>query len=76
MKVLSQRDLPAKGITWSREHTRRMWEAGKFPRPFKLAAGSWNYWNEAEIDEWLEERANQGRVPVSPNVTTEMNAAP
>jgi hypothetical protein len=41
MKVLTQRDLPAKGISWSREHTRRMWEAGKFPRPFKLAAGSW-----------------------------------
>jgi predicted DNA-binding transcriptional regulator AlpA len=59
MKVLNQRDLPSKGITWSREHTRRMWEAGKFPRPFKLADNGWNVWNENEIDAWLEERASQ-----------------
>jgi predicted DNA-binding transcriptional regulator AlpA len=59
MKVLSQRDLPVKGITWSREHTRRMWEAGKFPRPFKLATKGWNYWNEDEVDRWLEERASR-----------------
>jgi predicted DNA-binding transcriptional regulator AlpA len=59
MKVLSQRDLSSKGIPWSREHTRRMWEAGKFPRPFKLADNSRNYWDEAEIDSWLEERASR-----------------
>ena len=59
MKVLRQRDLATKGITWSREHTRRMWEAGKFPRPFKLADNGWNVWREDELDAWLEERAGQ-----------------
>jgi predicted DNA-binding transcriptional regulator AlpA len=59
MKVLRQRDLAAKGITWSREHTRRMWEAGRFPRPFKLADNGWNVWDENEIDEWLAERASR-----------------
>jgi predicted DNA-binding transcriptional regulator AlpA len=63
MRVLSQRDLPSKGIHWSREHTRRMWQAGKFPRPFKLDdEGGWNYWTEEEIDEWLQGRAKRGRV--------------
>lgn len=58
MKVLTQRDLPAKGIKWSREHTRRMWKAGQFPKPFKVNVGAgWNYWLEDAIDEWLKERA-------------------
>jgi predicted DNA-binding transcriptional regulator AlpA len=62
MKVLSQRDLPSKGITWSREHTRRMWKIGKFPRPFKLADKGWNVWSEEEIDNWLEAQASQRRA--------------
>jgi hypothetical protein len=59
MKVLSQRDLPSKGIPWSREHTRRKVKAGEFPAPFKLTSRGLNYWDEAEIDEWLEQRANK-----------------
>jgi predicted DNA-binding transcriptional regulator AlpA len=59
MKVLAQRDLPAKGITWSREHTRRMWTIGRFPKPFKLTDRGRNVWNEAVIDAWLEERAKK-----------------
>jgi predicted DNA-binding transcriptional regulator AlpA len=65
MKVLSQRDLPAKGITWSREHTRRMWEAGKFPRPFKLADKGWNVWSEEVIDSCLQERASNRQPTMS-----------
>ena len=61
MKVLSQRDLLSKGITWSREHTRRMWEAGRFPKPFKLSDNGWNVWDESVIDNWLEERAGRRR---------------
>jgi predicted DNA-binding transcriptional regulator AlpA len=57
MKVLSQRDLPSKGIPWSREHTRRMVKSGQFPSPFKLTANGKNFWNETEIDAWLEKRA-------------------
>jgi predicted DNA-binding transcriptional regulator AlpA len=59
MKVLTQRDLPAKGIAWSREHTRRMVNAGKFPDPFKLTEKGKNYWDEAVIDAWLEEQAKK-----------------
>ena len=59
MNILSQRDLKDKGIPWSREHTRRMWTAGKFPKPFKLHDRGWNVWDEGVIDAWLEERASQ-----------------
>jgi predicted DNA-binding transcriptional regulator AlpA len=59
MRVLTQRDLATKGITWSREHTRRMWTAGRFPKPFKLHDRGWNVWDEAEVDAWLEERAGR-----------------
>jgi predicted DNA-binding transcriptional regulator AlpA len=66
MKVLNQRDLATKGITWSREHTRRMWKAGKFPAPFKLSENGRNIWNEDEVDAWLEERAGRrSNVPTS-----------
>jgi predicted DNA-binding transcriptional regulator AlpA len=58
MKILTQRDLLAKGITWSAEHTRRQWEAGKFPRPFKLSDRGRNVWTEEEIDVWLEQRVS------------------
>jgi predicted DNA-binding transcriptional regulator AlpA len=41
-----------------------MWQAGKFPKPFKLAERGHNVWDEAEIDAWLELRSSQrSRVP-------------
>ena len=56
MKVLSQRDLQTKGITWSREHVRRKVKSGEFPAPFKLTDRGLNYWSEEAVDAWLEER--------------------
>ena len=55
MKVLSQRDLQTKGITWSREHVRRKVKSGEFPPPFKLTDRGLNYWSEEAVDAWLEE---------------------
>jgi prophage regulatory protein len=55
MKVLSHRDLPSKGIRWSRQHIHRLVREGRFPPPFKLG-GRTNAWVEAEIDEYLEGR--------------------
>ena len=65
MKVLSQSDLRAKGITWSANHTRRKWKAGEFPVPFKLTDKGRNFWYEAEVDAYLERRA-ETRVHVMP----------
>jgi predicted DNA-binding transcriptional regulator AlpA len=60
MNILSRRDLAEKkGIPWSREHIHRKVKAGEFPAPFKLTSRGLNYWDEAEIDQWLGQRANK-----------------
>jgi hypothetical protein len=65
-KVLSQRDLAAKGIPWSANHTRRKWKAGEFPVPFKLTDKGRNFWHEAEVDDYLNQRAETSRATVRP----------
>jgi hypothetical protein len=35
-RVLTQKDLKAKGLTYSRQHTRRKINEGTFPAPFHL----------------------------------------
>ena len=45
-------DLPRKGIRYHHNHIRRMWEAGKFPQPFKLSERRLA-WREADIDQWI-----------------------
>ena len=58
MKVLAHRDLPAKGISWTRQHIHRLVKQGKFPQPFKLGEKT-NAWTEDEIDEYLKNRIAQ-----------------
>ena len=73
MNILSQRDLKErKGVPWSREHTRRMVKAGQFPKPFKLTENGKNFWDEAEIDQWLEQRANKRGEPVKQHTHVEV----
>jgi len=57
MRVIGFERLAAeKGLTYSRDHLRRMVKAGKFPRPIPLSE-SRIAWDEAEIDAWLKARA-------------------
>jgi hypothetical protein len=56
--VLDYEALRAKGIRYHPNTLRRLWQATKFSRPFKPSAGKLCWW-EREIDEWLEERAEQ-----------------
>jgi prophage regulatory protein len=55
MKVLDYDALVERGIKYSKPHLWRMWNAGEFPRPFKISR-SRNGWLETEIDAWLEKR--------------------
>lgn len=55
MKVLATRDLPAKGINWSRQHIHKLVKKGRFPPPFKLGDKT-NAWTEDEIDKYLSDR--------------------
>jgi predicted DNA-binding transcriptional regulator AlpA len=45
--------LRAKGITYHKQHLRRLIRARKFPRPVKLVEGGQNGWVEAEIDAYI-----------------------
>ena len=57
MKLIDFRSLgPAKGINYSRDHLRRKCKAGEFPKPI-LLSGHRIAWIEAEVDEWLADRA-------------------
>lgn len=59
MRILRYRDLsPRKGIDWSRVQLDREERAGRFPQRVHLGPNSVG-WVEAEIDEWLEQRAAQ-----------------
>jgi hypothetical protein len=60
LKMLLQRDLPQKGITWSRQHVNRKIRANEFPRPDGKtgdAPSSPNFWFEHTIDKYLRQRA-------------------
>jgi predicted DNA-binding transcriptional regulator AlpA len=56
MTILSYCDLRARGITYTKTHLRRLWEAGKFPKPFQLAAGGRLHWTAEQIDEHIQAR--------------------
>jgi prophage regulatory protein len=62
MKLLDYAGLLDKGIKWSKPHLWRKERAGEFPKRVQLGAAS-HGWDEAEIDEWLEQRkaARDGR---------------
>lgn len=55
IRHLTVHDLPYKGINYHRNHLRRLWEAGKFPKPIKHSPRKL-VWPENVIDLWLAER--------------------
>jgi hypothetical protein len=65
LKILFQRDLRTKGITWCRQHTHRKVAAKEFPPPdgkTSDAPSAPNFWFEHTIDKYLLERAAALRV--------------
>jgi hypothetical protein len=65
LRMIFRRDLPAKGITWSREHLRRKINDGEFPPPDgrttdSLTSPQW--WWEHTIDGYMRDRAKKTRV--------------
>jgi predicted DNA-binding transcriptional regulator AlpA len=45
-----------KGISYSRQHIKRLEDEGKFPKRIKI--GSKIFWYEHEIDEWIQGQAD------------------
>jgi prophage regulatory protein len=56
MTILSYRDLRARGIPYSKVHLRRLWEAGKFPRPFQLTEKGRLCWSDEQINAHVQAR--------------------
>jgi prophage regulatory protein len=52
LRVLTLRDLRAKGIPWSRVHIGRLIKLGEFPAPFRLGKMT-ICWREDVIDAWI-----------------------
>ena len=60
LRMLLTRDLPEKGITWSRQHLHRKIRAKEFPVPDGKtgpAPSAPNWWFEHTIDKYLRQRA-------------------
>jgi prophage regulatory protein len=62
MRLIDFKSLgPVKGINYSRDHLRRKWKAGEFPKPIPVSERR-IAWIEAEIDAWLAARAAERDV--------------
>jgi predicted DNA-binding transcriptional regulator AlpA len=58
---------PTKGINYSRDHLRRKWKSGEFPKPIVLSKTKSSNnrricWIESEIDDWIAARAAERTV--------------
>ena len=61
-RVLTFADLKQKkGWPYTAVHTRRLWLAGKVPKPFKTGEAGLNLWLESEIDAYLSGLAKRPR---------------
>jgi prophage regulatory protein len=67
VRLLSYRDLkPLKGIPYSDEWIRALMKQGKFPRRVQLGGKRVGF-IEAEIDQWLKDRAAEREVLTNVN---------
>jgi len=54
MLIIFSELKPRKGIPYCRDHLRRLWKSGKFPKPVDVGPGRLA-WIEAEIDAHIDE---------------------
>lgn len=62
MKILRISEVVAR-TTYSAMHLSRLEKAGKFPKRIQIGANRVG-WDEAEVDDWLKERAANHRGPL------------
>jgi prophage regulatory protein len=63
MRLIDFKSLgPVKGINYSRDHLRRKWKAGEFPKPVRVSEHRIG-WIEAEVDAWLDAKERARDVP-------------
>ena len=68
MKLIDFKSLALlKGINYSRDHLRRKWKAGEYPKPIRISEHR-ICWVEAEVDAWVDakERARHSTSDLPP----------
>lgn len=58
-------DLHAFGIEYNRNHLRKLWNAGKFPKPTYITERRFG-WKQSVIEAWIEERVRLSSRPAEP----------
>lgn len=65
MRLIDFKSLgPVKGINYSRDHLRRKWKAGEFPKPVRVSEHRIG-WIEAEVDAWLDAKERARDDPLT-----------
>jgi hypothetical protein len=59
-RILTNKDLPGKGIQYHPNHLRRLWRQGKFPEPFYPTKRRCA-WLEETIDEWINTKIAEAK---------------
>lgn len=57
--LVDSKGLKEKGVNYCSDHLRRIYEAGRFPKPFNLPGSRKKLWFEDEIDAYLANLAAQ-----------------
>ena len=59
-RLITPKELPAKGIHYHANHLRRLWQAGLFPTPINLSPRRIAF-EEAAVDAWIEAKLTQNK---------------
>jgi predicted DNA-binding transcriptional regulator AlpA len=57
-RLITQKQLPEKGINYHPKHIRRMWQQGKFPAPIYTSKRRFA-WPEEVIDRWIDSKIDE-----------------
>lgn len=70
MLIIFSELKPKKGIPYCRDHLRRLWKEGKFPKPVDVGPGRLA-WIESEVDAHIEAIVAKRDMPMPPAGKTE-----
>jgi predicted DNA-binding transcriptional regulator AlpA len=62
-RIYTFKDLkPIKGWPYSRQHTTRLINAGRFPKPIKAPGGNLNFWTDEQIETYYAQLSGDSTI--------------
>lgn len=61
LRVFTYKTLPMKGIDYHPNHIRRLFHAGKFPKPVYLGKRK-PVWREEDLDAWINKHIDEQKT--------------